>query len=347
MRAAGVEVLRDFTQYGVIGIWDAVLSLPQIWAVYQVLRRLIRREAPDLIILIDSPGMNLRLARYARRLGIRTVYYFPPSAWSPRQERARRIAATVDHVVAAFAFTAEVYRKADAPVAYFGHPMIDLPLPPEPPDAIRERLGVPAGRRVVGILPGSRRPEIRRLGPILLRSARLLMERVPDVHFLVPVAAPQLRAAVERQVTRHGVGLPLTVLEGRGLEVMAAADLIVMASGSASLEAALLGAPMILMYRLAAFDWWVGHLVVSDFTYMGLPNLILQKPVVPEFIQHDATPERIAGEAETLLLDAERRQNMKDDLAEVKKQLGAPGVVDRVAHYVWETAIHGRGHHHQ
>lgn len=349
MRSAGVRVVMDSSSWGVIGIWDALWRMPHIYSVFVRAKALVRSERPDLVVLIDCPGVNMQMARFLRREGIPTVYYFPPSAWSPRTRRARQIAETVDHVVATFSFTAETYERGGQPVAYFGHPMADLPEPSETPAEVQARLGLPEGRRFVGILPGSRPPEIRRLSPALLGAARLLNERVPGLHFLLPVAFPALQPLVRQEVARHGSDLSLTVLDGHGGDVMHASELLLMSSGSASLEAALFGTPMVLVYRLPAADFLIGQFVVEDFTYMGLPNLILQRYVVPELLQDEVTAERVAAEALPLLQDAARRREIEDNLRKVKKELGAPGVCGRVARYIWETALHGpgRGHHHQ
>lgn len=347
MREAGVTIFQDSTCHGFVGMWEAIVRLPLFLYLYYRTRQWIRTERPDHVILIDSPGVNMRMARYLRELGIPTTYYFPPSAWSPRLERARRIADAVDHVVATFAFTAGVYRRAEREIAYFGHPLVDMPSPGAPAE-IRARLGLHAETRYVGLLPGSRRTEIGLLTPLLLDAAVLLSRRVPDVHFLIPVAVPGLMGMVRRAVARYAE-LPITVLDGHGTEVMALSEVLVMSSGSASLEAAILGTPMLLAYKLRRFDWWLAPFLIRDFTFMGLPNLILRQPVVPEFLQDAATPERLAEAAAALLTDATRRQIMKDNLQRVKNELGPPGVADRVAEYIVETALNGPGrrHHHQ
>lgn len=341
MRAAGAAMVEDSSTWGFIGIWDAVLRLGSLWFIWQRLRKAVRCAQPDLLILIDCPGFNMRLARYARGLGIRTLYYFPPSAWTKNEARARHIASRVDHIVAAFKYTEQMYERVDRPVAYFGHPLIDVVRPTGTPDEIRQRYGLPEGKRFVGLLPGSRHPEIMRIGPGVLASARVIAQCIPDLHFLVPVASPALAHLVGDAVRRYASGLPVTVIEGGAVDVMSLSDLLIMTSGSASLEAAILETPMILVYRMARFDYWLAHLVLSDFTYMGLPNLILGKLAVPELIQDEASPERIAREAVALLTDPGRYCEMKDNLLRVKKQLGAPGVVDRVAQYIWETISNG------
>lgn len=341
MRAAGARIVEDSSMWGFIGIWDAVMRLPALWMIWQRLRRAVRRASPDLLILIDCPGFNMRLASYARNLGIQTLYYFPPSAWTKNEARARHIAQRVDHIVAAFEYTEQMYDRVQRPVAYFGHPLVDVIKPTGSAEEVRARLGLPEGKRFVGLLPGSRRPEIVRMGPVLLAAARKLAERIPDLHFLVPVASPAIGRLVRDTVARHDSDLSLTVVDGGGSDVMTVSDLLIMTSGSASLEAVIHETPMILVYKLAPFDFWLAQFVLTDFTYMGLPNLILQQPVVPELIQDDASPERILQEAEALLTDVSRYSKMKDNLLKVKKQLGAPGVVDRVAQYVWETISNG------
>lgn len=348
MREAGIRVVED-TTWGFIGFWAAVFQLPAMWRLFCRVRRFILREKPDLLVLIDSPGFNMRVATFARQHGIPTVYYFPPSAWSPRPERARQMTDLVGGVVATFEYTAEIYRKAGLPVAYFGHPLVDTFVPAGTREEVCQRLGLAQDHRFVGLLPGSRAEEVHRLCPVMLQAASRLAGKMPGLHFLLPVARAPLADAVRRMVQRYAPSLDVTVLDGKALEVMSVSDLLIMCSGSASLEAAILGTPMILLYRLATPDWWLAHMLLKDFTFMGLPNLILQQGFIPELIQHDACPERVEQEALALLSDEARRQQMKDNLSEVKKQLGPPGVVDRVAHFIWETVSNGpgRGHHHQ
>ncbi|MBM3463487.1 MAG: lipid-A-disaccharide synthase [Armatimonadetes bacterium] len=349
MRAAGARVVQDSTCLSFIGMWEVVLKYPLLLSLYRRVQRIIRDERPDHVVLIDAPGFNMRLAPLARSLGIPTTYYFPPSAWSPSVERARRIADAVDHVVATFEFTADVYRKAGREVAFFGHPMADMPSPGTPAE-LRQRLALPLDKKIVAVLPGSRANEIRMLTPVLLESVRQLALRNPGLHFVVPIAMPGLAGLVRDTLRKHGADdLPLTVIQGQGTETMGSSDLVLMASGSASLEAALLGVPMVLIYRLTRVDWFLAPYFIKDFTFMGLPNLMVGEAIVPELLQDEARPERIVAEAEALLPDGARREKMKEDLFRVKKQLGAPGVVDRVAHHIWEKAFlgHGRRHHHQ
>jgi lipid-A-disaccharide synthase len=348
---AGVRFIEEPMRFGTIGFVDVIASLPVIYLLFCRVKRLLLQERPDLLLLIDSPGFNWHIARFARQHGIRTLYYFPPSAWSPNPERARRVRSSVDHVVAAFAYTAETYRRAGQDVAYFGHPLLDIVQPAGSTAEVRQRLKLASGKRFVTLLPGSRRAEVSRLSPTLFAAARRLAARQPDLHFLVPVALPSLDELVRAKLQAHGgVHLPVTVFDGQASDCMRVSELVLMISGSASLEAVILGVPMIMFYRLAALDWCIGQFLVRDFTYMGLPNLISGRLIVPELLQYEATPVRLEQEAWTLLSRPDLRQRMKDNLLEVKKQLGPPGAVSRVAQYIWETlSTHGpgRSHHHQ
>lgn len=341
IRATGVPVLEDSSTWGFVGIWDAVLRLPMLALIWLRLKRAVRATMPDLVIFIDCPGFNMRLASYARKLGLRTIYYFPPSAWTKNPKRVRTVGQRVDHVVGTFEYTQRMFEKANQPIQYFGHPVVDTVKPAGTVDEVRASLGLPAGKRFVGLLPGSRRSEICRIGPDIFRAAAILARRVPDLHFLVPVASPALARLVRETAGKHGADLPLTVVDGGSNAVMTAADLLIMTSGSASLEATVHETPMILVYRMARFDFFVAGFVLTDFTYMGLPNLMMEQMVVPELLQDDARPARIASEAEALLTDPARYQQMKDNLSRVKKQLGPPGVVSRVAKYIWETVSNG------
>lgn len=341
IRATGVPVLEDSSTWGFIGIWDAIIRLPVLWLVWERLKRAVRRARPDLVIFIDCPGFNMRLAAYARKRGLHTLYYFPPSAWTKNPKRVRTVGQRVDHVVATFEYTRRMFEKAGQPIHYFGHPVIDTVKPAGTVDEVRTSLGLPAGKRCVGLLPGSRRAEIGRIGPDIFRAAAILARSIPDLHFVVPVASPAMARLVRETVGKHGADLPVTVVDGGSNAVMTVADLLIMTSGSASLEATVHETPMILVYRMARFDYFVAGFVLTDFTYMGLPNLMMEQMVVPELLQNDANPVRIAAEAEALLTDPERYQQMKDNLSRVKKQLGPLGVVDRVAKYIWETVSNG------
>lgn len=335
MAQAGVRLVEDTTHMGFIGAWEALTKIPAMLRVKRICERALLAERPAAIVLIDSPGLNLRVARFARAHDLRTVYYFPPSAWTNELDRARRIAGAVDRIVPAFEHTADVYRRAGVRVDYFGHPLVDW-LARQPDEAgVLASLGVPADRPTVGLLPGSRPQELRLLLGPMCAAADRLRTALPDVHFVVPLASPAYRRMVEAEVARWR--LPITVLDGHAGAVMRAARLVIMSSGTAALEAAWAGTPMILLYKLSAPDWFLVKRLVK-VPFAGLPNLMLGRQVVPELLQDQVTPERIVAEALDILSNEARRRRMCEDLSEVKRRLGSPGVVDQVARVVLETA---------
>lgn len=335
MREAGVEMIAESALWSTIGPSEAFGRLPALILAYCRLRDELVRARPDLTVVIDAPAIHMRLAGHLRRKGLRTLYYFPPSAWSPNPHRARQIHRRVDAVVPAFRFNARVYEKAGLPAAFFGHPMVDLFTPPLAADQARERLGLPAGR-YVALLPGSRTQEVRLLLPLLMEAARRLRKRHPDLRFLLPTATE----AIERRI--RGLLGPspewLTICSGQAREAMAASRVVLMASGSASLEAALLGVPVVLFYRLAPFDHGLVRVLralgLFTMTRFTLPNLVLDEDVLPELFQDEVSAERLEREALPLLEEGPERRRLLAHFERLRRELGEPGVVPRVAAFV-------------
>jgi lipid-A-disaccharide synthase len=330
MKVTGVDLFHDSSSWGIIGPWHAIRKIPFLLELVRSLKQTILRERPDLLILIDSPAINMRLARFAREHGIRTLYFFPPSAWYPSVKRVKRIAESVDHIVPAFSYSVKTYDDAGIKVHYFGHPLIDMLDAKSPRDDALKRLGLNEGN-YVGILPGSREQEVNALMPVLLECMKSLKSRRRDIEFLLPIATPALRPLISR-FFRHNEDLARLV-DGSAHEVMKVSRLIVMASGSSSLEAAILGTPMIILYKLAWPDWCIGKLFIK-VPFIALPNLIVQRKVVSELIQLEASPERIVLESMELLEDTETREQMLKDLREVKDSLGEPGVLKRLGSFI-------------
>ncbi|MHB2019755.1 MAG: lipid-A-disaccharide synthase [Candidatus Xenobia bacterium] len=342
------RLLADSSKWGAIGVWEAFPRAPGIAIAFLGIRRAIRDLKPDLLVVVDCPAINLPLVDYARKQGVRTVYYFPPSQWTENLARHRHIAERVDDVIVAFGFTADRYREAGVPAAFFGHPLMDLLQDTPRGAAARHALGLPESGPVVGLLPGSRTQEVRMLLPILIEAARLMQQKVPEVRFALPVAMQVLRPFIEAEV--RASGLPVTIVDGQSRTVMAACDVLLMCSGTATLEAAILGTPMVIGYRLPRFDYTLGRLLGIRVRWMGLPNLVLQRLIVPELLQHEFNATRLADEGLALLCDPEKRRQMKDSLATVQKNLGNLGVVAAVAHFILERMALGptrHRHHHQ
>lgn len=331
MMREGVEVIHDSSAWGIIGPWHAIKKIPFLLNLVVQMKKTILDMRPDLLILIDTPAINMRLARFAKAHGIETLYFFPPSAWYPSAERAHRIAQSTDHIIPAFSYTVRTYENAGIKVHYFGHPLIDMIDRDSPREEVLKKLHLDNHREYIGILPGSREQEITSLMPVLLRTIGMLKKQRPRVEFLLPVACPSLRSLIMRSL--RGSENEVKIVEGCSHEVMRVSRVMIMACGSASLEAAIVGTPMIILYRLAWPDWCIARLFIK-VPFISLPNLILQRPVVPELLQTDANPSRISDMTLKLMDDSPERRKMTDDLREVLADLGERGVVERVGRYV-------------
>jgi lipid-A-disaccharide synthase len=337
MKAEGIDILFDSTAFGVIGAVEGILKLPRLIDLYLKAKKGLMDFKPDLAILIDTPAFNMRFAKICREKGIKTVYYFPPSAWSGSVKRATEIANAVDLVINTFKFTADTYDRGNIKHKFFGHPLVDIIDDLKGSrEAVVKKLGLNEGVRYVALLPGSRSQEIRLILPVLMESAKELSKRIPNLHFLLPIAAPSLKNRIDK-MTEH-VDFPLTKFDGMATGVMSISELAIMASGSASLEAAVLGVPIIMTYKLLWLDWRIIKKFVK-MRWCGLPNLMVERDIVPELIQYDASVENICRWAEDLLQDKEKRKKMIEDLNEVKKSLGEPGVTDRVARHIRENLL--------
>lgn len=299
MQAEGAVSLFPMERLAVRGYFEVLRHLLGILRIRRQLLAHFRKNPPDLFIGVDAPDFNLGLERRLKRLGIKTVHYVSPSIWAWRRGRMRKIRRSVSHILALFPFEAPLYEKAGVPVTYVGHPLADL-LPMEPDRAAAQReLRLPSGKLVFALLPGSRQSELDYMADLFVRTARQIHEQIPESLFLVPVVSQETRWKLQAAIVRNGAGsLPLNILFGHSHLAMQAADGIIVASGTATLEAALLKRPMVITYRMSPLSWQIlRHM--NYLPYVGLPNILAGKLVVPELLQGRATPERIA---ETLLL---------------------------------------------
>lgn len=331
MASAGVNILRETVRWGVIGYVETYVRLPVFALRFWTLVRLIERACPDLLLLIDFPGMNRELAgRFASR--IPTVYYFPPQTYGRRGHSASRMARHPVRLLAVLPFEAQAYERAGADVRFVGHPAVDTTaMSPASRGTLRAEWGIAAGP-AVGLLPGSRTQEVRSLLPPMLDAARRL-HAARGAAFLLPVAAHHLRPAIEAAVASSGV--PVRLVNGRALDVMAGSDVVVAASGTALVEAACLGVPVVAVYRLSRLTEWIARrfVVPSDLGRVGfsIPNIVMGRRVVPELLQEDVTGPRISTEVDRLLTDQAAAAAMREDLGEVRRRLGPPGVLERAA----------------
>ena len=335
MAAAGVEILVDPTAHAAMGTSEALGRVPGLYRAYKLLVRRLREARPMAMVLIDFPEFNLRLAKQARRSGIPVLYFIPPQLWAWRRGRIRQMARRMTRVLAVFPFEESLYEEAGVPVEFVGHPLLDV-VPRDLDRAkARERLGVGERQTLVGLLPGSRRQEVERLLPPMLDAAARLSRADGRRCFVLGLAASVDRGLVTAHLRRasEAGGPPVEVVEGLTHEVMASSDALLIASGTATLEAALLGAPMVVCYRVSRLTEVVARLL-NRSPWISLPNIVAGRAAVPEILQDKVTGARLSFEAERLLVEPVAATAQRAAFKEVRSRLGQPGVGERAARAV-------------
>jgi lipid-A-disaccharide synthase len=334
-----VKLLWDSTNWAAIGLFEACKLMPKLFLVLHRLNRFLQQNRPDLLILVDYPGFNMRLVHAARKLGIPTLYYFPPSKNATDPASVADAAGSITCVAANFASTYEVYKAAGANVEFVGHPLLDHANPVMTPAETCAKYGLDPAKPVIALCPGSRRTELGQLLPIMLKAGKLIHERFPEYQFVVPVIAtegPEV-FGVQKTTLREQLkasGIPVTLCEGKIYDLMNLARILLISSGTATLEASYVGTPMVICYKVSLFTEIQARLFYHLPKYIGLPNIIIDRMAIPELIQHDLTPEKLAEKAFELLESPEKYQQQKKDFAEVVSHLGQPGAHERVAELV-------------
>jgi lipid-A-disaccharide synthase len=310
MMAEGFESRYPMEKLSVRGYGELLGHYNEIMSIRRRLAKELLRSRPDLFIGVDSSGFNLGLEKRMKDAGIPAIHYVSPSIWAWRGWRMREIARSVNHMLVMFPFEEPLYRKAGVPVTYVGHPLADLiPLQPKKDEA-RAQLRLPAGKLVVALLPGSRRSELHYMAATFVLAAHRFRQEVHDVHFVVPTVTRQTRDMFERVLHEHQrTDLPLTLLFGHSHEALAAADMALVASGTASLEAALYKTPMVITYRQSPITWALMRSLLY-LPYVGLPNILAGERLVPELLQDQATPAALSAALVDLWRDtaAKKRQ---------------------------------------
>jgi lipid-A-disaccharide synthase len=338
MRAAGLAPVADASALAVTGILEVAARFPSIWGAWRATTRVLDdpERGPDLAILIDYPDFNLRVAARAKRAGVPVLYFISPQVWAWRRGRLARMAGVVSRMLVILPFEEELYRAAGIPVEFVGHPLLDLVHADRTRGQARALLGLDPDRPMVALLPGSRPNEVRaHIGP-LLGAARILGEEFRDLQFVLTVAPTLPRAFVQSLMTAcAGPRRPPVLVGEDRYDAVAAADVAVVASGTATLETALLGVPMVVIYRMNPLTYLLARMA-TDLPHIGMPNLIAGRRIAPELVQDDCTPARIAAETRRLLTDPEAARVMRRGLEEVRGRLGQPGAIGRAAGAAWD-----------
>ncbi len=332
MREAGVETLVDIHQLAVLGPFEAAAHL---WHFFQALKRIREESArrrPTLAILIDFPDFNLRLARHLKAMGIRVVYFISPQIWAWRTQRVRQIQQYVERMIVILPFEKEFYSRFSVEVDYVGHPLVDRIKQTCSREDFRQKNLLPVDSTLLCLLPGSRSKEIHYHLPVMLHFARRL-SWTHTVQFLLPVASPAIRRQVESCLREEGLGLPIKIIDQNVYDAIGASDLAVVASGTATLETALLGIPLIAIFKISNLTWIFGQYLVRTPHYC-LVNLIADERIVPELYQSAYTEEHLWSEVRRLLDDPVRRDHVKIKLAGVREKLGTGGAIRRTAEII-------------
>ena len=335
MRASGVDIVYDFADIGVMGFVEIIRNLPMFFRLRKFLSRIMDEQRPDVLVLIDYGGFHMAMAQAAKKKNIPVVYYICPKAWIWGKWRAKAIAGWVTKIAAIFPFEADIYRKAGASVEFVGHPLVDIVRPAMDREAAYRHFGADPNRPLLLLLPGSRYQEVSSLLDLMLAAARKVMEQLPDCQFYLPVASTIPMERIESVVQASGV--PVKYTRNSTYDLMQIADCAIAASGTVTLEAALMGLPSVIIYRVKTATYWLVR-AVADVSHVGLPNIVVGRRILPELIQDDVTAENVSREALRFITDPAAKAQVKADLQEVRIKLGEPGAVRRVAQIVLDVA---------
>ena len=332
LASLGVKILYDASKISVVGVFEVLAHLKDIWRAQQILRRSLKEAPPDLLILVDLPDFNLMLAKKAQKLGIPVFYYISPQIWAWRSGRVKTIKARVNKIGVILPFEEEFYCKRGVKAEYVGHPLLDTVAAKASRNEFCERQGIAVDSRCIGLFPGSRKGEVSSLLPTFLEAASIMQQKSDDkLVFFIP-RAPTLANEIfyEAGLSHYQKQLDIRIIEQNRYDMMAACDAVVTASGTVTLELAILEIPMVVVYRLSPLTYQLGKLLV-DIEFFSLVNLIAGFAAVKELLQNQVTAERIEKELSELITIPMRKQSMKQALKEVRKKLGNRGASDRAA----------------
>lgn len=331
MRQAGVDVRATTVHMGTVGIWEGLRFYPSFLRIEKQIKRMLWEEPPNLLVLINSRDFNLRIARLAKKRGFRIIYYIAPPAWAWPDWATKRTVRDITEVIAIFPFEVELYRKAGANVTFVGHPLVGMARPTLSKGEAYQEFGLTPDYPIVGLLPGSRAYEIDSLLPVMLRTADEIKRSLKGIQFLLPVADSVFEKRIAR-IVKEG-GIDIKVINNNIYDVMNVSDLVITASGTATLEAACLRTPMIVVYKTSLTTWILGNILIK-LPYVSLPNILAGRRIVPELLQFRVTPNRLANLALSLLEDSQELEEMKAELDKVTRKLGEPGAIERAARIV-------------
>lgn len=326
MLMEGVRLIVDAKTLSVVGITEVLAKLPTIYRAMATVKKALNSLKPDLLILIDFPDFNFHVAAVAKKLSIPVLYYISPQIWAWRQDRVKKIKRLVDHMAVILPFEAPFYRKHHVPVTFVGHPLLDRILP-RPSHRLSTTL---SKQNIIGLLPGSRDKEVSTLLPVMLEAAKIIKRCIPAAKFVVSCSESIKEDLLMEVVSQYRSTLEIEIIKGSVVQVFKQSQLLVAASGTVTLEAALYGVPVVIIYKVSPLSYWLGKRLIK-VKHIGIVNLIVQKELLPELIQDDASPKTIADTVTNMIHDQEKLRQIEEELFRVKDLLGGAGASDRVA----------------
>ena len=335
MEEVGVSLDIHIRDSAIMGFAEIFAVLPKFLKKQTLLKKRIRQQLPDALLLVDFAEFNMPLAKFAYTQGVPVVYYIPPKAWAWRGGRAKKLAKRTNVIASIFPFETEFYQNAGAPAEFVGHPLVDFAKTELTPTQAREKIGLQNNTQVIGLMPGSRRSEVQRMLPIMLEAAANVVKDYSDSEWVLPLA-PGISEELISHCKEGIEGIPtIKLLQGETYTAMRAATLMLITSGTATLEAACIGAPMLIVFCTSRFNWRIIN-ALTPLEHSGLPNLIAKKRIVPELLQEDLTPDTLTEFTLDLLRNPEKCDAQRNALNAVYQQLGESGAAERTAQLVLE-----------
>ncbi len=331
MKNEGVELIADSKEMAVVGITEVLLKLKRIYQIYRKLKNSLTANSPSLVILIDYPDFNLRFAREAKKKNIPIVYYISPQVWAWRKGRIKKIGRLIKKMIVIFPFEKKIYEEAQIDVDFVGHPLLDSIRSQFSREEAFQQFSLTSGVTTIGLLPGSRMNEVKRHLPPMIEAIPLISKQINPVQFIIPVAPGLDLGEVQNLVGSKRENI--RVVENNIYDVMRISDVVIVASGTATIEAAIMGAPMIVVYRVSPLTYLLGKMLIK-VKNIGMVNIIAGKTVVPELIQKDVTPEKITSAVVQILENPSKQEEIKKELSSLKEKIGNPGASFRAAQII-------------
>ncbi|MDP2097259.1 MAG: lipid-A-disaccharide synthase [Methylobacter sp.] len=336
MAQAGIDIRYDSANIGVIGVVEVIKHYAEIRRALKLMQALIKTERPDLLVCVDYKEFNFKLARYAKQQGIKVLFYVSPQVWAWRPGRVKAYGKVIDMMAVIFPFETAYYDAESVPVRYVGHPSVDKVHPEHSKEDDLARFGLDKNQPIVGLLPGSRVNEIKRMLPVMLAAAEKVQATLPGCQFILPQADSISDSLLDDYLRQTKIAI--TVIKNQPYDVIQCCDAVMTTSGTATLEIALLTVPMVIAYKLSALTYWLGRWLVNT-PFIGLPNIVSGKLIIKELIQHEATAENLSAEVLWILTDKAYAEAMRQNLAQVKQQLGQGGGSKNMAQLALEMIL--------